>query len=120
MPNATLCVPCLTEAGDVDPIRRLDEVLPDGVVVETYFTEDRRLDKQIKKMNARVADAEAFAVAVGDDSHLTVDLNQVLDVARPLSTEFLSEAPDRTCKMNNLQRTLLRKGLIAQCERFVA
>jgi hypothetical protein len=109
MPNATLCVPCLTEAGDVDPIRRLDEVLPDGVVVETYFTEDRRLDKQIKKMNARVA-----------DSHLTVDLNQVLDVARPLSTEFLSEAPDRTCKMNNLQRTLLRKGLIAQCERFVA
>lgn len=112
MPSAVLCVPCLNMAGDVPTLKRFDEFLPDGVVMETYFTHDPRIERQMKRMNVRVADSAAFAVAVGDDSHLTPEINQVVAVARPLHTAFeeVGKESPRT-RMASVKRILRFKGL---------
>lgn len=91
MPNATMCVPCLTTAGDVPVLRRFDETLPTGEVVETYFTSDPRIQRQINHRIMHVADGESFAVVVGDDAHLKTEANQIICAALPLPTAFEEE-----------------------------
>lgn len=91
-PNARLCVPCLEAMGDVPRIRRFDEYTPDGHKIETYFdpTQDsaNMIKRVMTRMNRAVPSDNAFDIAVGDDSHLVREGNRVMDVARPLATEF--------------------------------
>jgi hypothetical protein len=70
-PAATFCVPCLEKAGDVPTIKRYDEVTPDGDVVSTVFTANKRIERQMRRTNSTIASEEDFAIALGDDSHLT-------------------------------------------------
>lgn len=91
IPGATRCVPCLTLAGDVPVWKRFDEPGPDGEVVETFFTDDKRLLRQVTYTNNVIADAAAFAAAVGDDAELTVEIGTSLDIARSLAEDFEHE-----------------------------
>lgn len=88
-PNARLCVQCLEAAGDVLPIKRFDETTGDGEQVQTLFTKDRRIERQMNHLNkSAIADQAAFDIAVGDDSHLGFEPNEILDGGRSLSTVF--------------------------------
>lgn len=80
-------------AGDVAVIRRFDEYTVDGSRLETYFASapSPLLSRQIQRSNVVVPDDLSFDLAVGDDSHLVREGNSVMDVARPLSTEFEEE-----------------------------
>lgn len=91
-PNAQLCVTCLVEAGDVAPIKRFDEPLHDGEVHSTFFTKDRRIERQINHFNkSGVASQADFDIVVGDDSHLGPEPNEIIDAARGLSTIIVNE-----------------------------
>lgn len=92
MPGATMCVLCLELTGDVPILKRFDEIIGDGERVETYFYSDPRIQREILRSNTLVADAESFAVAVGDDSHLSAERGASLDIARSLSTVFDDDA----------------------------
>jgi hypothetical protein len=48
VPNARRCTPCLELAGDVPKIRRYDETLPDGDVVEIQFVHNPYIEKRIE------------------------------------------------------------------------
>lgn len=69
-PAATLCVSCLESQGDVPTIKRFDEYTPDGDMVSTVFTQNKRIERQMKRVNTTIADEESFSIALGDDSHL--------------------------------------------------
>lgn len=81
IPGAILCVPCLEGAGDVPKLKRLDEVLSDGYVVETYFTDEPAIMRHIQRMNSRVADGQSFDIAVGDDANLVPELRKKVVVS---------------------------------------
>jgi hypothetical protein len=89
-PNALMCVPCQEAAGDVLVIRRFDEFDVDGNLLETYFSDTPAplLSRHIQRSNVVVPDDLSFDYAVGDDSHLIREGNSVMDVARPLASEF--------------------------------
>jgi hypothetical protein len=70
VPNATECVPCLEKAGDIPTIKRYDETTPDGELVSTHFYKNKRIERQMRRVNTEAAPEEAYSVAVGDDSHL--------------------------------------------------
>ena len=91
MPNSTMCVTCLTEDGDVPIIRRFDEQLPDGEVSQVFFTDNSRIARQLRHTNSVVAGSDAFAHAVGDDSHLEREGNKTIGVARSLATLFTDD-----------------------------
>lgn len=88
-PNARLCVPCLVAQGDVPQVKRFDEVGRDGEVHQTFFTKDRRIERQINHLNkADVAPSDAFNVVGGGDEHLLPVAVEVIDVGRSLSSVF--------------------------------
>jgi hypothetical protein len=52
VPTATHCVPCLTAAGDVPRVKRLDGFIGrDGEdVVSTYFTANKYLEAEVRRL----------------------------------------------------------------------
>lgn len=52
------------------------------------FTSNKRIERQIRRQNRVVPDDLSFEQAVGDDSHLEVEIDMGIDVARNLATEF--------------------------------
>lgn len=46
IPDCTQCVACLESAGDVKKIKRHDDHLPSGEIVESYFTEGNQYLKE--------------------------------------------------------------------------
>lgn len=69
-PHAETCVPCLEKQGDVPRIKRYDEFTPKGEVVSTTFTNNKLIERQMRRVNKETAPEEAFDIALGDDSHL--------------------------------------------------
>jgi hypothetical protein len=61
-PFATQCVPCLTAAGDVKPIRRYDETVGEETV-STYFITNKRIEDRIARLSSHVPSARAMAEA---------------------------------------------------------
>jgi hypothetical protein len=53
MPRATKCVPCTEAQGDVPLLRRFDENSPQGTV-ETLFTSDANLSRQLSRQRQTV------------------------------------------------------------------
>jgi hypothetical protein len=94
MPHATFCVPCLQFSGDVPVLKRFDEITGDNERVEVYFTEDQRIERQLHYSNLVVADEDSFNTVIGDDSHLTKEIDQVLGVARSMDTAFESDTAE--------------------------
>jgi hypothetical protein len=89
-PNARMCVPCQEAAGDIPVIRRFDETTADGNKLETFFSTDvdPRLTRYMHRLNTVTPADIYFDLALGDDSHLTREGDSIIDVARPLSSEF--------------------------------
>jgi hypothetical protein len=90
-PEAEQCVPCLEKMGDVPTVKRYDEYTPKGEVVSTTFTKNRRIEAQMRRVNTMTAPDEAFAVAMGDDSHLGRDPHPTNETAYHLSEAFVDE-----------------------------
>jgi hypothetical protein len=91
-PNALLCVTCLEASGDVPRLKRFDETTADGDQVQTLFTKNRSIERQMNHLNkSPVADQAMFDIAVGDDVHLGREDDEILDGGRSLSTVFEEE-----------------------------
>lgn len=91
VPRAKHCVPCLEKMGDVPTVKRFDEYKPNGELVSTTFTKNRRIEAQMRRVNTMTAPDEAFAVAMGDDSHLGRDPHQTTEAAYSMSEAFVDE-----------------------------
>lgn len=48
-PDATMCVKCLNDQGDVDKIKKFDDVVNGEVVDEVFYTDDVYIQKQIER-----------------------------------------------------------------------
>jgi hypothetical protein len=74
-PNATMCVPCLTAAGDVPVLRRFDQETENGTV-EAFFTRDTSTLSKVNRRRARAVDhsVEDANVAPEHTSILTTSL----------------------------------------------
>jgi RNA polymerase-binding transcription factor DksA len=90
-PNAEQCVPCLEQSGDIQKIKRYDEYTPNGEVVSTTFTKNRRIEAQMRRVNTMVAPDEAFDIALGDDSHLVRERVTENEHSYSLNTSFAEE-----------------------------
>jgi hypothetical protein len=104
MPRATMCVPCQEARGDVPVIKKFTDHVGDNEEIETYFTSGTSsLERYIRYTNTRIAGEESFDVARGDDSHLTVEINTALAIARPLASAF--EADDEAQRERHAKAT---------------
>lgn len=70
VPDTEHCIPCLEKEGDVPKVKRFDEFLPNGELVSTTFTENKAIERQMKRVNTVPPPDEAFDIALQDDSHL--------------------------------------------------
>lgn len=73
MPSARLCVPCLEKAGDVPIIRRYDEAGVDGDTAQTYYVNNRDIERE----RLRRSNATGTARFVEADEPDALDLDSV-------------------------------------------
>jgi hypothetical protein len=70
-PDATECVPCLEQAGDVPRLKRFDQTTRDGERTEVLFTNNASIEDELRRTNMIVPQDDDFLIALGDDSHLS-------------------------------------------------
>jgi hypothetical protein len=94
VPTATQCVSCLEKAGDVPQYKRFDEAVKDGQV-ETMFVQNAYIEHQMRRVNTIVPPDAAYETAVGDDSFLVREGNEVVGSAYNITEAFEEDEEEK-------------------------